>query len=258
MSELKEEGVFFAILRGGYTGKDKVCYKDSEFETHYNNAFINGIHTGVYHYSRATSYEEGKKEALFLYENCLKNKKFEYPIYIDVEDSLYQKGAGKNNVTEAIKGFCESLENLGYYAGVYCNLNWANNYMNYDELKLKYDFWLAAWSTNPPNDLNYKYGMWQFGGETNELRSNELAGYICDQNYAYKEYPEIMKENSLNGFVKEVIEEPIIEEPIIEENNEIEDWDIGNFKGPFSWIKIINKFIIKIIKCIIGKFIKKD
>ena len=35
--------------------------------------------------------------------------------------------------------------------------------------------------------------MWQYGGETNLLRSNRVAGVVCDQNYAYKDYPEITR-----------------------------------------------------------------
>ncbi len=42
--------------------------------------------------------------------------------------------------------------------------------------------------------------VWQFGGETNRIRSNKIAGYTVDQNYAYKDFPAIMKSKGLNGF----------------------------------------------------------
>ena len=45
--------------------------------------------------------------------------------------------------------------------------------------------------------------MWQFGGETNKLRSNIVAGVVCDQNYAYKDYPSIILNAGLNGFKKQ-------------------------------------------------------
>ena len=44
--------------------------------------------------------------------------------------------------------------------------------------------------------------MWQFGGETNKIRTNKVAGITCDQNYCYKDYPAIMQTNGLNGFGK--------------------------------------------------------
>ena len=42
--------------------------------------------------------------------------------------------------------------------------------------------------------------MWQFGGETNLIRSNRIAGYVCDQDYAYVDFPTIIKNANLNGF----------------------------------------------------------
>lgn len=200
-TQAKNEGVEFAIIRGGFTGygKSKSQAKDDQFEAHYKNAKINGLGVGCYFFSRAVSKEEGEKEARFLYENCLKGKQFEYPIYIDVEDKYYQAKAGKQAVTNAIIGFCEYLENKGYYVGVYANTNWFNNYMCLDQLKA-YDKWIAQWSTNRPNSP--EGGMWQFGGETNKIRSNKIAGVTCDQNYAYKDYPSIMKNTGLNGFAK--------------------------------------------------------
>jgi len=126
LSKAKNEGVKFAILRAGYTGYGNGVSKakDTEFETHYKNAKNNGLGVGAYWFSRATTYENGKAEAKYMYENCLKGKQFEYPIYIDVEDGYYQSKAGKTAVTDAIKGFCEYLEAKGYYVGIYANSNW--------------------------------------------------------------------------------------------------------------------------------------
>lgn len=42
--------------------------------------------------------------------------------------------------------------------------------------------------------------MWQFGGSTNLLRSNLIAGVVCDQNYMYVDFPEIIKKGGYNGF----------------------------------------------------------
>lgn len=230
-TQAKNEGVEFAIIRGGFTGygKGKSQAKDNQFENHYKNAKTNGLGVGCYFFSRACSKAEGEKEAKFLYENCLKGKQFEYPIYIDVEDSYYQAKAGKQAVTDGIIGFCEYLENKGYYVGIYANTNWFNNYMYLDQLKA-YDKWIAQWSTNRPNSP--EGGMWQFGGETNKIRSNKVAGVTCDQNYSYKDYPSIVENAGLNGFTKEeaksVEPEPTTQKSIDELANEVIAGKWGN------------------------------
>ena len=201
LTTAKNEGVKFAILRAGYTGYGNGVSKakDTEFETHYKNAKNNGLGVGAYWFSRATTYENGKAEAKYMYENCLKGKEFEYPVYIDVEDTYYQSKAGKTAITNAIKGFCEYLESKGYYVGIYANSNWFKNYID-ASIPSRYDCWVANWSTSNPSTPTH--GLWQFGGETNKIRTNKVAGYVCDQNYAYKDYPSIMKKYGLNGFTK--------------------------------------------------------
>jgi hypothetical protein len=144
----------------------------------------------------ATSIAEAKNEANYLINNVLKGKTFEYPIYMDVED-VSLKSLGKKLLTEIIVAFCEILENAGYYVGIYSTANFLKSYTNESELK-DYDKWIAQWSM----ECTYKgeYGMWQFGGETNKVRTNVVAGVICDQNYAYVDYPAIIKKAKLNGF----------------------------------------------------------
>ena len=197
----KKEGVKFAIIRAGFTGSSNGVSKavDSSFKSHYKNAKKQGIGVGAYWFSRATSYEKGKSEAEYMYKNCLKGRTFEYPIAIDVEDPVYQAKASKKQVTDAIKGFCEYLEAKGYWVTIYANSNWLKNKMILSKLT-KYDKWVANWSkTNPKSP---SHGMWQFGGSTNLIRSNKIAGMVVDQDYAYKDYPKLIKERNLNGFTK--------------------------------------------------------
>lgn len=199
LATAKAEGVKFALLRAGFTGYGNGVSKsvDNQFENHYRNAKVNGLGVGAYWFSRATTYENGKAEAEYMYNNCLKGKQFEYPIAIDVEDSYYQAKAGKQAVTNAIKGFCEYLEAKGYYVCIYANSNWFKNYMDLSQL-IKYDKWVANWGTSRPSSP--AGGLWQFGGETNRIRTNKVAGMTVDQNYAFYDYPAIMKQKGLNGF----------------------------------------------------------
>lgn len=205
LNRAKNEGVQFAILRAGYTGYGNGISKakDTAFETFYNQCKSMGIGVGAYWFSCANTYDKGVSEANWMYENCLKGKQFEYPIYLDVEEDgggrHYLSGSGKSGVTSGIRGFCETLEKLGYYVGVYANSDWFNRLID-SSIPTRYDCWLANWNTtNPATPL---HGMWQFGGETNKVRSNRIAGQVVDQDYAYKDYPTIMKSKGLNGYGK--------------------------------------------------------
>ena len=201
LKKAKAEGVKFVMIRAGFTGSSNGISKavDSCYEKHYKNAKKYGLEVGAYWFSRATSYEQGKNEAKFMYENCLKNKTFEYPIAIDVEDSVYQAKVSKKRVTDAIRGFCEYLKNKGYYPIIYANSYWFKNKVDLSKLK-SYDKWVANWGKSNP--VSPKHGIWQFGGSTNLIRSNKIAGLVVDQDYAYKDYPYIMKNKGLNGFKK--------------------------------------------------------
>ena len=206
LTTAKNEGVKFAIIRAGYTGylNGVSKAKDSSFEAHYKNAKANGLGVGAYWYSCATTYENGKAEAEYMFNNCLKGKQFEYPIYIDVEDNYYQSKAGKTAVTNAIKGFCEYLEAKGYYVGIYASSSWFKNYIDTPKLAM-FDKWVANWGKTKP--ATPEGGMWQFGGSSNATRTNIVAGMVCDQNYAFYDYPSIIKGAGLNGFEKTAVEE---------------------------------------------------
>lgn len=199
------EGVKFAILRAGFSRT-----KDNQFETHYANAKRLGWGVGAYWYMYARTVEEAKAEArAFL--KTIEGKQFEYPVYLDIEDGSV-RATGRDNCNAMVRAFGEIIEAAGYYFGVYTNVDWYRNVLSGAELNKKYDWWIACWSTGAPKGINY--GLWQFGGETNVIRGNKVAGVTTDQNYAIKDYPAIMKEFGLNGFKKESSsEEPKPEEP---------------------------------------------
>lgn len=145
--KVKSSGITAVIIRAGY-GRE-ATQKDTQFETHYKNAKNAGLKVGAYWYSYADSISDAKNEALACIE-CIKNKEFDLPIYYDLEDKS-QINLGKTILTEIAKNFCETLKNKGYAVGVYANLNWFKNYLNYTELKKLYSIWLAQY--NYSNDL---------------------------------------------------------------------------------------------------------
>lgn len=152
-SKAKQEGVEFVVMRGMYGN----C-KDTEFENNYFKAKQENLCVGVYQWGRAVNPAQAREEAMLLYEHCLRGKQFEFPIFYDVEDSLLMN-LGVEQLTEVIKVWAETLENLGYFVGVYMNQSAFNNEVNGKELSNLYTQWRAYW-TNENNKPDCD--LWQF------------------------------------------------------------------------------------------------
>lgn len=188
---VKEDGIEFAIIKAG--GSDKGVYRDKQFEINYKKCKDANIHVGCYWYSKAMTTEEAKRDAEYLY-NLLKGKQFDLPIYIDVEDKQ-QMSIGKDKLTTVIDTFLKYLEDRRYYVGIYSSKYFFKTYMNDNYLK-KYAHWFASWGTVKPENAP----LWQFGGETNKIRSNKIQGMTVDQDYLYVDYPSVIKKAKLNGY----------------------------------------------------------
>ena len=197
------EGVKFVIIKAG--GGDSGLYKDDKFERNYEFAKKIKLPVGCYFYSKALDESSAIREADFLYNNCLKNKSFELPIYYDVEDA-YQLSLGRSKVTNIIKSFCNYINNKGYRAGIYASLSSFKDSFIDSEL-FQYEHWIAQWSSK----LSYtgKCAMWQFGGEVNYIRSNKIAGQVVDQDYML--YDIINKSNKENCDKKKLTKEEAID-----------------------------------------------
>lgn len=189
---VSSDGVEFAIIKCG--GSDKGVYKDPQFENNYKKAKACGIPVGTYWFSKAMSVEEAQRDAEYCYE-LLKGKQFELPIYIDVENKQ-QLAVGKNKLTSIIDAFLSYLENKGYFVGIYSSESYFKTYMDDNYISKRWVKWVAAWRSTKPEGAQ----MWQFGGETNKLRSNKIQGMTVDQDYMFVDYPSIIKKAKLNGF----------------------------------------------------------
>lgn len=188
-NRVKASGVDFAILRAGYGSVPS--QKDVTFEDNYQNAKAAGVPVGAYHYSYAKDIAGAKREAQTFLE-WIKGKQFEYPVVFDIEESATYN-LGRNTVSEIIKTFCSIVEAAGYYVSVYTNKNWLDHVVS-DEVKSKYDTWLAQWTSTP--SYVGPYGMWQY---TSSGTVDGISGRV-DMDIAYKNYPEIIKRKQLNGW----------------------------------------------------------
>lgn len=174
-NKMKNDGIKAVIIRAGY-GRE-VSQKDSMFESHYRNAKSAGLKVGAYWYSYADSINDAEKEAKACLE-CIENKYFDMPIYYDLEDYSMVK-LGKTKLTAIAERFCETIKKSNYRAGVYANLNWFNNCLDYDELKRKYSIWLAQYNDKAELDCD----IWQ------NHSTGRVSGYggNIDTNVIYNE-----------------------------------------------------------------------
>jgi GH25 family lysozyme M1 (1,4-beta-N-acetylmuramidase) len=180
----------FAILRAGYGRLSS--QKDEKFETYYNGCEANGIDKGVYWYSYAMSEDEARQEAAACLE-CIKGKRFEYPIYYDVEESK-QFALGKEKLGAIIKAFLDTVEKAGYWVGLYSSSSALDSYIP-DNIKTRYAVWVAHWGVSKPT-YGGSYGMWQF---TDKGNLDGINGAV-DLDTAYIDYPSEIKKHGLNGY----------------------------------------------------------
>lgn len=192
--KVKASGIDYVIIRAGY-GR-YVKQKDPLFESHYAGAKAAGLDVGVYWYSYALSVEDAKLEA----KACLsviKGKRFEYPIYFDLEENN-QFAKGRSFCDSLVKAFCGEIEKAGYFAGLYISRSPLQQYIS-ASVANKYALWIAEYASK----CNYSgtYGMWQYSSTG---RINGINGNVdCD--YCYVDYPTVIKSGGLNGYPKNAV-----------------------------------------------------
>jgi len=102
----------------------------------------------------------------------LDGREFDMPVAVDVEN---QSRAKKAEITAATKAFCDTMEQAGYYCSIYASdVSGFKETMDVSKLTA-YDKWVAKYSTHEPSYVK-QYGMWQFGGSVNYLRSPHIIG----------------------------------------------------------------------------------
>lgn len=229
LAQAKKEGVKFAVARAMYGNA-----KDTAFENNYKKIKAQGLGCGAYQWGRAKNKAQAKEEAELCIEHCLKGKQFDYPIYYDVEDSI-MIGLSKEALTEVVDTWCSTMESHGYYCGIYMSDYAMKTEVEKAKLLAKYSAWIAYWTTKAKKPTCQ---MWQFGGETNLVRTNKIAGVTCDQDYAYEDFPSIIKNAGLNGYPKVAKVEGI---PKVDKSEGLEVKYDGKLWR--TWSKVLNSYV---------------
>jgi len=191
-AKVKQGGqVDFAIIRAGY-GR-YASQVDKQFHANMKGAKEQGIPVGTYWYSYAMSVEEAKLEAEACY-SIIKDYKFEYPVYFDIEEKSQRDGLTPYETSAIIEAFCSTLENYGYYVGVYSYASFLNDRV-YQHVLDRYTVWVAHINVAQPAYSRSVYNMWQYSW-TGKI--NGISGDV-DMNLVYMDFPRIIKRYKLNN-----------------------------------------------------------
>ena len=192
-NKVKNDGVKGVIIKAG--GSDSGLYTDSKFNTNYTNATKVGLSVGAYYFvgAKCLSKADGKADA-DRFINIIKGKKFDLPVYMDVEAPA---SGQKTKVTNAIIGFCEEMESKGYFVGVYASdISGFKDRINYNDIKNKYTLWVARYGSKPTYATTY--GMWQYSSTG---KVSGISGNV-DMDESYVDFPSIIKKGGFNGYSK--------------------------------------------------------
>ena len=210
--KLKDAGVEFVIIRIGY---DDVL--DPNFIQYYNAAKAAGLDVGVYFFTyaedAATAKADAQRVAGWLREFTTT---LEYPVYFDIEDvqgeglqTYLPSEFSKEQITEITLAFVEEMLAQGYYPGLYTNNHFIYDVFTTDKAAAFFDVWYARYPANGVNvdefvnknivEFSSLYSMWQYQGDVEGYLNGAVEG-ACDLNYAFKDYPAIIKAQKLNGY----------------------------------------------------------
>ena len=143
----------FAILRCAIGTDIDAC-----FEYNAKNCNLNDIPIGAYCYNGYTNrscsddiiFKQAQiKQAEFVLKT-LKNKKIEYPVYLDIESPYENTGIdtlfSKEQINIMIDTWYKQMTDSGYIPGIYCNqstLKYIQRCIDYD-LSTKFQIWIAG------------------------------------------------------------------------------------------------------------------
>ena len=176
-NKVKSAGYNYVIIRAGY-GKEK-SQKDNMFETNYKKAKSAGLKVGAYWFSYAMSPSTATAEADACL-SCIKGKKFELPVYYDME---YQPAmsTSNSNYTKMAVNFCNKLKSNGFKSGVYSSASVYDYLLNRTTLKNNgISIWNAEWYIKPSITCD----VWQYSdnGRINGISTNVDLNYIYNLN----------------------------------------------------------------------------
>ncbi len=144
-NDIKKYNIEFIMLRAGFTDYDnnKTKIKDKNFEYNYTIAKIYKLKVGVYYISRAISLKEANEEINYFLD-IIKDKIFEYPVCIQIEDDhntiiyypVNQKNIEKEKLFNITLFMINKLKENGYKPMIRTYYDWyINIFKKYNNVK---------------------------------------------------------------------------------------------------------------------------
>ena len=177
---VKNDGIQFAFIRVGHD--EHVL--DPYFVKNIEAANAADMPVGVYFYSTSTTLEQSISDAQWVIDQ-LQGHLISYPVVIDLEDKSQSGSMTKGQITELGKVFCDEIRKAGYTPMIYCNENWAKNYINLDGAG-DIERWIARY--NGIYDTSVKRDIWQ-GGSTARIQG--IDGNV-DVNFSFVDYTQVI------------------------------------------------------------------
>lgn len=165
--KVKASGIEFVFIRLGFRGygQDGTLKLDTNFEKNIQGARAAGLDVGVYFFAQAINEKEAVKEAEFVLENLLEYD-LQMPVVYDPESILHEEARTDHvtgeQFTKNTKAFCETIEEAGYDAMIYCNMLWQADKLDLTELS-EYPIWYADYEEYPQTP--YHFEIWQYSNE---------------------------------------------------------------------------------------------
>lgn len=214
--KVKNSGVQFAIIRCGY-GTDKTANDDIQWERNASECERLGIPYGVYLYSYSDSVEKSRSEAQHVLR-LVKNHKFNYPIFYDLEDKITSKCNAKL-LGDMAQAFCEIINNAGYKVGIYANKYWLTSKL-VDPRFNNWDKWVAQY--NNTCTYNGNKVMWQYSscGAVNGINGR------VDVNKCYVDY--VGQNQQINTPVINIVSDPLANKTNEELARMVINGELGN------------------------------
>lgn len=137
------------VLRCGITGWGDAneCQADPYFEQHYKGFKDAGVPVGAYYYSAADNSSKVDEEVAIC-KKLMDGKAFELPIYYDIENPQRMEKLDKEVLTGQVIRWCDSMEDAGYFVGVYANTDYFTRKLDVERLSKLYTIWLADYRAN--------------------------------------------------------------------------------------------------------------
>jgi GH25 family lysozyme M1 (1,4-beta-N-acetylmuramidase) len=165
-NDVKAYGIDGAMIRVGVRGYGSgEIVADSNFDVNMTGAIKAGLDTGVYFFTEAVTKEEAVEEAEFVLD-AVKKYDLKLPVAFDLEyiegDDGRNEKLSQEEMTEIALAFMQTIEDAGYTAMLYGNIDTISDMVNLKELS-DYKLWFAYYSDDIY--VPYKVDMWQYASD---------------------------------------------------------------------------------------------